>query len=63
MLSRSHADRERLTIREDGLNRMQSLELKTQVRLLKQCRQLVKQGPQGQAAERLRDWLYLQLVG
>ncbi|WP_428623176.1 DUF3482 domain-containing protein [Sedimenticola sp.] len=63
MLARSHADRDRLAIREDGLNHMQSLELKTQVRLLKQCRLLVRQGPQGQAADQLRDWLYHQLAG
>lgn len=62
MLARSHADRERLAVHADGVNAMQSLELKSQVLLLKQCRQLTKQGPQGQAAEQLRAWIYQQLT-
>ncbi|WP_275097967.1 DUF3482 domain-containing protein [Sedimenticola hydrogenitrophicus] len=62
MLARSHADRERLVIGEEGIRRMRSLELKTQVRLLKQCRQLLKQGPQGRAADGLREWVYRQLT-
>lgn len=62
MLARSHADRERLAIHQDEDRFMQSLELPVQVRLLKQCRQLVKQGPQGQAAEQLREWIREQLT-
>jgi hypothetical protein len=63
MLSRTHADRERLAVGDEAGKRMQALELKTQVRLLKQCRQLLKQGPQGKAAQQLRDWVYRQLTG
>ncbi len=62
MLARSHADRERLILPDNQLNRMQSLEMKTQIWLLKQCRQLVKQGAQGRAAERLQEWIYQQLA-
>lgn len=62
MLARSHADRERLTIHQAGDHFMQSLEMKVQIRLLKQCKQLVRQGPQGQAAEQLRAWIYQQLT-
>ena len=62
MLARSHADRERLTIADDGFQGMQVLDLKRQVQLLKQCHQLARQGPQGRAAEQLRDWLYQQLI-
>ena len=63
MLARSHADRARLEIVDDGSQGMRSLPLKTQVRLLKQCRQLARQGPQGKAAEQLREWLFQQLGG
>lgn len=62
MLARSHADRERLTIHQAGDHFMQSLEMKVQIRLLKQCKHLVRQGPQGQAAEQLRAWIYQQLT-
>ena len=62
MLAHSHADRSQLNIRDEQLKRMQSLELKTQVRLLKQCQQLRKEGPQSKAADKLRQWIYQQLT-
>ncbi len=62
MLVRSHADQNKLTINHAQVNAMQSLALNEQVRLLKQCRQLQNDGLQGKAAERLRAWVYQQLV-
>jgi hypothetical protein len=62
MLARSHADRDKLTVRDEPFNRMQSLELKIQVKLLGQCQQLKKKGPQSRAGEELRNWVYGQLT-
>ncbi|MCW8889162.1 MAG: DUF3482 domain-containing protein [Sedimenticola sp.] len=62
MLVRSHADQNKLAINPEQANAMQSLALKEQVRLLKQCRQLQNDGLQGKAAEKLRAWVYGQLV-
>jgi GTPase SAR1 family protein len=62
MLARSHADRDKLTVRDEPFNRMQSLELKIQVKLLGQCQQLKKKGPQSKAGEELRNWVYGQLT-
>ncbi|MCW8944582.1 MAG: DUF3482 domain-containing protein [Sedimenticola sp.] len=62
MLARSHADQNKLSIDHESANAMQSLALKDQVRLLKQCRQLQRDGLQVKASEKLRDWVFQQLV-
>ncbi|TVO72497.1 DUF3482 domain-containing protein [Sedimenticola selenatireducens] len=62
MLIRSHADQNKLVIDQSKLNVMQSLALKTQVRLLKQFRQLSDSGLQSKAADKLRTWVFQQLT-
>jgi GTPase SAR1 family protein len=62
MLIRSHADQNKLVIDQGKLNAMQSLALKTQVRLLKQFRQLSDAGLQSKAADKLRTWVFQQLT-
>ncbi|GAB6042426.1 DUF3482 domain-containing protein [Endothiovibrio diazotrophicus] len=61
MLHRSHADRGSFRLGNEELGRMQGLELKTQLRLLKLCRRLIREGPQGRAGRKLREWLLEQL--
>ncbi len=62
MLTHSHANRDELVIRENGDNPMQSLDSKTQIRLLKHSRQLRKQGLHGDAAADLEGWVLEQLA-
>ena len=62
MLVRSHADQNKLAVNHEQSNAVQSLTLKEQVRLLKQCRQLQQDGLQGKAAEKLHAWVYQQLL-
>ncbi len=62
MLSRSHADRDDLVIREEDRNSMQSLDSKTQINLLKLSMRLRKQGLHGEAAGDLEAWVLEQLA-
>lgn len=62
MLARSHADRGKLDLKSEPVNRMGDLDLKTQVMLLKQCRKLAKEGPQGRAGQRLLEWIQEELA-
>ncbi len=62
MLSRSHANRDDLAIGQEDSNLMQSLDPKTQVRLLKLSRQLRRQGLHGEAAGELEAWVLGQLT-
>ncbi len=61
MLIRSHASRESMSIPEEQFAGMHELDTKSQIRLLKQCRSLQKNGPQCQAAEELQEWVYQAL--
>lgn len=62
MLSHSHANRDELVIHEDDANQIQSLDSKTQIRLLRLSRQLRKQGLHGEAASELEAWVLEQLT-
>jgi len=61
MLKRSHADREKMEVSDDASNQMQTLDIKTQIQLLKQCRQLQQNGLQSKAAQQLQAWIFQQL--
>ncbi|MEJ1297095.1 MAG: GTPase/DUF3482 domain-containing protein [Candidatus Sedimenticola sp. (ex Thyasira tokunagai)] len=61
MLMRSHASRESMSIPEEHFAGMHELDTKSQIRLLKQCRSLQKNGLQCHAAGELQRWVYQAL--
>jgi len=61
MVRSSPADREKMEVSDDASNQMQTLDIKTQIQLLKQCRQLQQNGLQSKAAQQLQAWIFQQL--